>query len=83
MSSEELLHEVGIFDPSDAKQVLAVFEAEGIPFEIEADHSALEDPNRPLQLYLWMFPAGSKFAIFVPESSLSQAEAIVKKLYPV
>ena len=82
-SSDELLHQVGDFEPSQAKAVLAAFEGEGIPFEIESDHSALMQPGRTLQMYLGMYPEGSKLVVFVPESFLVRAQEIVRKLFPV
>ena len=83
MSSEEMLHQVGSFDPSEAKKLLAVFEAQGIPFEVESDHSALAKPGRWLEQYFGMHPDGSKLLVFVPESSLSKAEAIFRQMFPV
>ncbi len=38
---EEMLQQVGAFEPSDAKRVIALLEARSIPFEVEADDSAL------------------------------------------
>jgi len=83
MFSEEMLHQVGSFDPSEAKRLLAAFEAKGIPFEVESDHSALAKPGRWLEQYLGMYPEGSKLVVFVPESSLPKAEAIFRELFPI
>jgi len=83
MSSDEMLHQVGDFEPSEAKRVLAVFEAESIPFEVESDHSALAKPGRWLQQYFGMYPEGSKLVVFVPESSLAKAEAILRQMFPI
>jgi hypothetical protein len=81
--SDEMLHQVGDFEPSEAKKVLAAFEAQNIPFEVESDHSALAKPGRWLQQYFGMYPEGSKLIVFVPESSLAKAEAILKEMFPV
>ncbi len=81
--SDEMLHQVGDFEPSEAKKVLAAFEAAGITFEVESDHTALAKPGRWLEQYFGMYPEGSKLVVFVPESSLPKAEAIVKQMFPV
>lgn len=83
MSSDEMLHQVGAFEPSEAKRLLPLFEAEQIPFEVESDHSALAKPGRWLQQYFGMYPEGSKLVVFVPESFVPRAEAIVRRLFPV
>lgn len=80
---EEKLHQLGSFDPADAKRILAALEAAAIPFEVEADHSALAKPGRSMELYLGMFPEGSKLAVFVPASSLDQAQTELRALFPV
>jgi hypothetical protein len=82
-SSEEMLHHVGSFEPFEARKVLGAFEAAGIPFEVEADHSALAKPGRWLEQQFGMFPEGSKVVVFVPASSLAKAEAIVSRMFPV
>jgi hypothetical protein len=79
----EMMHQVGAFEPHEAKRVLALFEARKIPFEVEADNSALADPTRPLQFYFGMYPEGSKLAVFVPESSLQEATKALSELFPV
>ncbi|HEY0966472.1 MAG TPA: hypothetical protein VGD88_03695 [Opitutaceae bacterium] len=81
--SDELLHPIGAFDPSDTKRVIAALEAAAIPFEVEADHSALAKPGRWVSLALGMPTEGSKLAIFVPESKVDAALAEVKRLFPV
>lgn len=81
--TSEMLHQVGSFEPHEAKKILPKLEATGIRFEIEADHSALAQPNRTLQLYFGMNPEGSKLAVFVPESQIDQAMAVIKDLFPV
>jgi hypothetical protein len=81
--SEEMLQQVGAFDPSDAKRVVASLEAQGIPFEVEADDSALFTPNRWLQLSVGMYPEGSKVIVFVPESKVPDAMKALKVLFPV
>lgn len=83
MSSEEMLHQAGSFEPSEAKKLLAAFEGQSIPFEVESDHSALTKPGRWLEQYFGMHPDGSKLIVFVPESSLPKAEAIFRKTFPV
>jgi hypothetical protein len=80
---EESMQQIGAFEPSDAKRVLALLEAQQIPFEIEADNSALADPNRAIQLLCGLYPEGAKMIIFVPESRLPDAEAVLNRLFPV
>ena len=81
--TSEMLHQVGSFEPREAKKVLPLLEAAGIRFEIEADHSALTQPNRTLELYFGMYPAGSKLAVFVPESQIDRAMTVINDLFPV
>lgn len=81
--SDEALHLIGAFEPSDAKQVISALEAAAITFEVEADHSALAMPGRWVSLALGMPTEGSKLAIFVPEAKVDQALAEVKRLFPV
>lgn len=82
MPSDEMLYHLGAFEPSDAKKLLAAFEAQGVSFEVESDHSALTKPGRWLEQYFAMYPEGSKVVVFVPESSLRRAEAILGQLFP-
>jgi len=81
--SEESMQQIGAFDPSDAKRAIALLEAHQIPFEIDADHSALADPNRTIQLLCGMYPEGSKIVLFVPESKVSNAQVALETLFPV
>lgn len=81
-SSDELMHEVGGFDPVDAKKVLGALEAAGVPFEIEADHTDLLQPGRTLQMAFGMYPPGSKLLVFVPESAVARAQGIIAGLFP-
>lgn len=78
-----MMHEVGAFEPADAKRVLDALETAGVPFEIEPDNSDLLASGRDLQLYLGMYPPGSRLLVFVPESSVAKAQEIVAKLFPV
>ena len=78
-----MMHEVGAFDPLDAKKILAALEAAGIRFEVESDHSELTRPGRTFQLAVGMSPAGSKLRIFVPEPSLAKVQAIVADIFPL
>jgi hypothetical protein len=80
---EEMMHEVGAFDPLDAKKILTALEADGTRFEVESDHSELTRPERTVQLALGMSPPGSKLRIFVPESSLARVQAVVAELFPL
>ena len=79
----ELLHQLGSFEPLEAKKVLPLLESQQIPFEVEGDHSALFQPNRTLQLYFGMYPEGSKLAVFVRESDLPKARGLLATLFPV
>lgn len=83
MKPEEMFHQVGRFEPAEAKKLLAAFEARGIPFEVETDDSALARPERSLKLYFGMYPEGSKIVVFVLKSSLQDAEEILKELFPI
>ena len=78
-----MLHQLGAFEPFEAKRVIAVLESAGVPFEIEADHSALAKPGRWMELYFGMYPEGSKLAIFVPESKIEEAEESMRRLFPI
>jgi hypothetical protein len=80
---EEMMHQIGAFEPFEAKRVLALLEAHEIPFEVEADHSALANPTRPLQFYFGMYPEGSKLAVFVPESKEQRALEALKAMFRV
>lgn len=82
-SNEEMLRQLGAFEPMDAKRLLPLLEAEHIPFEVEADDSALSKPNRWLHLYFGMYPEGSKVVVFVAESDLPRATQILETLFPV
>ena len=82
-SPEEQMQQIGAFEPSDAKRAFALLEAHQIPFEIEADNSALADPNRTIQLLFGIYPEGSKILVFVPESKVADAEVALKPLFPV
>jgi hypothetical protein len=81
--SGDAMHRLGAFEPAEAKRLLPALEAAGIPFEIEADHSALAQPGRWMQLYFGMYPDGSKLAVFVPESRLEHALAEAQRLFPL
>jgi hypothetical protein len=76
---EGMIVQVGAFEPSDAKRVLAELEKEGVPFEVEADHSALYRIDRCIDLYLATYPEGSKLLIFVPEENSEQAKQIISR----
>lgn len=81
--SPEMLHQLGAFEPHEAKKVLPLLEAHKIPFEVEADHSALGQTNRAVQLYFGMYPEGSKLAVFVREADLPEALKVLEELFPV
>lgn len=81
--SEEMLHEVGAFDPHDAKKILDAFEARGIAFEIDTDNHDLLADGREFQQQLGMCPPASQLIIFVRESLLPRAQAVIAELFPV
>ena len=81
-SPDDIMQQIGAFEPSDAKRVIASLETNKIPFEVEADDSALFAPNRWLQLQFGMYPDGSKVVIFVPESRVPNATEILNTLFP-
>ena len=74
---------LGAFEPSDAKRLLPILETNGIPFEVEADDSALTLPGREVELATGLFPTGSRLRILVPASDLQQGLELVQGLYPV
>lgn len=78
---EEILYELGTYEPRLAKRIIEGLEAEKIAFEVEADNSALEDPIRFLKLYFAMNPEGAKLRIFVGETKIDQATRLVAKLF--
>ena len=75
--------QLGAFEPNEAKRLLPLLESDGIPFEVEADHSALLAPGRTAALYLGTYPEGSKLAVFVREEDLPAALDRVKSLFPL
>ncbi|MFT3780625.1 MAG: hypothetical protein QM790_01330 [Nibricoccus sp.] len=79
----EMLHQLGAFEPHEAKKVLPRLEEAKIPFEVEADHSEMAKPTHALQLYFGIYPEGAKLVVFVPESQLEKAMSVVKDLFPV
>lgn len=80
---EEMLQQLGTFEPMDAKRLLPLLEAEHIAFEVEADDSALLRPNRWMSLAVGIYPEGSKVLVFVSESDLPRAMEILETLFPV
>ena len=81
--SDESMQQIGAFEPSEAKRALSLLEAHQIPFEIEADNSALADPNRTIQLLCGLYPEGPKILVFVPKSKVPDAEVALKPLFPI
>jgi hypothetical protein len=79
----EMMHQLGAFEPHEAKKVLPRLEAEGIRFELEVDNTEMMKPTHAAQLYLGIYPEGSKLLVFVPESQLEKAQAALKDLFPV
>jgi hypothetical protein len=82
-SGDEMMHDIGGFEPSDVTRVLEALDAAGIRFEIEADHTQLLAAGRTFEMAMGMYPPGSRVLIFVPESRVADAQAIVAKLFPV
>jgi hypothetical protein len=76
-------HQLGAFEPHEAKKVLPLLEAHQIQFEVEADHSALTQPGRAAQFYFGMYPEGSKLAVFVREEDIAKAQKALEPLFPV
>lgn len=81
--SDEMLHELGSFEPHDAKKILDALDQQGVPFEIEPDQRDVGGEGRTLQSELGMLPPGSKLIVFLPESALPRGQAILAKLFPV
>ncbi|HSY54279.1 MAG TPA: hypothetical protein VK785_07520 [Opitutaceae bacterium] len=80
--SSEMLHQLGSFEPMEAKRLLPALEMHGIPFEIETDNSALAHPNRWMGLAFGLYPDGSKIVVFVPESEMARALDVLHGLFP-
>ena len=83
MEPPEEMMPIGAFEPSDAKRVVASLEAQGIPFKVEADDSAVFTPNRWIPLAMGIYPEGSKVVLSVPESKMPNATEILNALFPV
>jgi len=78
---DELMHQIGAFEPFEAKKVLALLEAHGIPFEVEAESLCSGRSNAPLQFYFGVYPEGSKLAGVCPESKQDQVLEALKDLF--
>jgi len=75
---------LGPYPPRDAERVIAVLEEAGIAFDVESDHSALNDPMRHVALYFAMAPEGSKLGILVRAEDFDRAEKLVlERVFPV
>jgi len=81
--SKEKMFELGKFDPIDAKRLLMKLTARGIPFEVGGDYSGLARPNRGAAFYNGTYPSGSQLVVQVPDSRLSEAQAIFRDIYPL
>jgi hypothetical protein len=49
MQSDEKFEAIGAFEPREVKRVVALLEAQEIPFDLQADNSALSNPVRGVQ----------------------------------
>lgn len=83
MQSGEKFEAIGAFEPREVKRVVALLEAQGIPFDLQADDSALSNPFRAVQLSMGTYPEGSKIVVFVPESNYAAAVETLKVMFPV
>lgn len=81
-ASPDGFESLGLFEPSDAKQLLRVLEENDVPFEVEANHAALKQPGREVSMYLGMYPTGSQMEIFVPAAHLDYGLKLMRWLYP-
>jgi hypothetical protein len=81
-TTEDGFVSLGAFEPSDAKRLLRLLEEHQVPFEVEADHSALMQPGRAVGLYLGMNPTGSRLNIYIPKDHLPYARKLLRWLYP-
>lgn len=75
---EPLLHQLGAFDPSEATRLVELLEQHGVVFEIETDQSALSGSNDFSGLQFGVNPEGAKILIFVPETELARAQALLR-----
>lgn len=73
---------LGLFDPRDARPLLALLEEHSVAFQLDADHSQLKDPGRTAALFLGMFPTGSQVEVFVLLEDLPHARRLLRYLYP-
>lgn len=80
--TEDGLASLGLFDPRDAKPLLALLEEQGIIFQLEADHSMLNAPGRTVALFTGMYPTGSQLEIFVQAEDLGHARRLLHVQYP-
>ena len=83
MQAVEKFEAIGAFEPREVKRVVALLEAQGIPFDLQADNSALSNPVRAVQLSMGTYPEGSKLVIFVPEADYAAAVEAIKAMFPV
>lgn len=76
-SADGMLAALGAYEPSDAQRVIAELEKESIPFDVEADHSALHRVDRAIDLYLGRYPEGSKLVISVSNMDFDRANKVI------
>ncbi|MSU24386.1 MAG: hypothetical protein EXS32_11255 [Opitutus sp.] len=83
MSDEkQLLHELGAFDPMQAKRLLPLLEQSGIPFEVETDDVQLDQPNSFPALQFGLTSDGAKLLVFVSADHLSRAADVARQAFP-
>jgi hypothetical protein len=82
MTSDEMLQQLGAFDPRDAKKLIAGLERHGIPFEMESDHSAVASDRHWMSINTGVSPQSSKLVFFVPEKLFAQAMKVMRDVFP-
>lgn len=75
--SDPPLHSLGAFDPRDARPLLDALRGREIPFFVDADHSELADPLRPMALAYGTALPASKIVILVTEDAWDAASEVI------
>ena len=83
MQSVEKFEAIGAFEPREVKRVVALLEAQEIPFDLQVDNSALSNPVRAVQLSMGIYPEGPKIVVFVPEADYAAALEAISVMFPV
>ena len=83
LQSVEKFEAIVAFEPREVRRVVALLEAQEIPFDLQADNSALSNPVRAVQLSMGIYPEGPKIVVFVPEADYAAALEAISVMFPV